>query len=363
MRKILSVILAVLILLFSFSSLSFASDSDFSVSVLRSSYLDTSQIAAFAFSGSDVNNRHFDYIGTNSPNILSPTDKGAFLYIGNTSPRATSSDILYAFQLNKFMPWDSVNATFSVSGTINISEFGSYNRPEKFAVAVLTSSDWSKLLNNLLFEDGAKLTDDLPDLLSTLYNYPDSSAIKLLGFQQSTSPIFNFNVSTNNGSDTDPLLMLFVAYAGNHNNFMIYPQSVTLTPFGESLKQMREYKQRQELINQGQTQIEQNSEIISGIGDIQSILNGEGESYSTVDKSEIDEYESLESSLIKDLQSDLAEAFTFSNDVFINNGSFAFIRSLFEDTILSNSAVLSLIFFCLSMGIVALILGRKVGSG
>ena len=82
-----------------------AADNSFSTVISRSDYLFTDDIHAFVLKGSTVNDRTFDWMSTTpSNNILVPNNRGASLFIGNTSPRYTSSDIMYTFKLNHFLP-------------------------------------------------------------------------------------------------------------------------------------------------------------------------------------------------------------------------------------------------------------------
>ena len=126
---------------------------------------------------------------------------------------------------------------------------------------------------------------------------------------------------------------------GKLRNYSYLPTSINIRPYGNTLQQL--------LDNQFRSNIE-------------SAINGEGESYSSVDNSKLGEYESLESDLNKDFSGDLSNS--LNNGIFTSSGAFAFIRDIFEDVILSNPIILGLMLFALSMGLVALILGRKVGS-
>ena len=85
-----------------FSIYGSAADNSFSTVISRADYLITDDIHAFILKGTTVNDRTFDWMATTpTNNILVPNNRGASLFIGNTSGY-TSSDILYSFKLNNF---------------------------------------------------------------------------------------------------------------------------------------------------------------------------------------------------------------------------------------------------------------------
>lgn len=95
-----------------FSIYGSAADNSYATVISRSDYLYTPDIHAFVLKGSTVNDRTFDWMATTpSNNILVPNERGASLFIDKTSPRYTSSDIMYAFKLNSYLPFDTVDST------------------------------------------------------------------------------------------------------------------------------------------------------------------------------------------------------------------------------------------------------------
>lgn len=230
-----------------FSIYGSAADNSFATVISRDDYLYTPDIHAFVLKGTTINDRTFDWMSTTpSNNILVPNNRGASLFIGNTSGY-TSSDILYSFKLNNFLPFDTAGSTFSVSGTIDCSEFGSYNRPDKFAVVVSTLTEYNKLFNYLLLEGGANLSDDFTETVKLFYDNPNNSDIKLLGLHVGNGPTFNFNVSVA-PSVRDQIVITFISYSGNHNNFMLFPIDVTCTPYGDTLQDLKDNQYHQDVI-------------------------------------------------------------------------------------------------------------------
>lgn len=360
MKKLFSVFLAVFFLFISCAA--FSSAADYSISVPSSSYFSVGNLFAFAFAGTDGT---FDYISFDGNNFsYGPSESGKPVIYFNLPAYAGSynysaCDVFTGFTLDSvFSAFPLSGSTFHFSANIE-SWFDVSNRPDEVAVIISSSSNISKVVSVQIDPEGFyKLNQtSIIDTFRTLYTNPSSGSVPIYGFASSsalkTSGSVNLECDVVVPSGSGELTVLFVSYKKGGANFYNLPLACYITPTGNSLSDYRSYLQQQEIISQ-------NNEIISGIGDINSALNGEGESYSKVDTSDLDEYESLEDSLNKDFSGDLSKA--LNQDIFTGNGAFIFIKNTFEDVLLSNPVILGLILFALSMGLVALILGRKVGT-
>ena len=360
MKKLFSVFLAVFFLFISCAA--FASASDYSISVPSSSYFSVGNLFAFAFAGTGGTFDYISFDGNNFSYGLSDSGKPVIYF---NLPAYGGSHNYSACDVFTGVTLDSVFSAFPLSGSTfhfsaNIeSSFDVSNRPDEVAVIISSSSNISKVVSVQIDPDGFyKLNQtSIIDTFRTLYTNPSSGSVPIYGFASSsslkTSGSVNLECDVVVPSGSGELTVLFVSYKKGGANFYNLPSAFYITPTGNTLSVYRSYLQQQEIISQ-------NNEIISGIGDINSVLNGEGESYSKVDTSELDEYESLEDSLNKDFSGDLSKA--LNQDIFTGNGAFIFIKNTFEDVLLSNPVILGLILFALSMGLVALILGRKVGT-
>lgn len=111
--------------------------------------------------------------------------------------------------------------------------------------------------------------------------------------------------------------------------------------------------------------------IITDLGDrigdwfssVIDIFTGEGESYDSIeDESAIDDYLEAESDLNKDYSGDLQEQFDVAGDIFSDNSAYSFISDLFQEMLLDNVNINSLILFALAIGLCVLILGRRLNA-
>lgn len=238
-----------------------------------------------------------------------------------------------------------VGNTYDFSTKFSTKSFADSNIPTRFSlIATTTRGAQNAVANSIL--DNCSLYETFS---KSFYNKTDVIPVygfnSVLSASQSDSPV---SMSCSFPSDvSDTLVIIYLASTLNSsNNCMFSFTGLTVTPTGDTLNNLEEASRQ--------------NEIISGIDDINSGLNGSGETYSSVDTSAFDNYESLESELNKDFSGDLSSA--LDDSVFTGSGAFAFIKDSFEELILDNPVISALVFFALSMGIVVLVLSRKVGT-
>lgn len=94
------------------------------------------------------------------------------------------------------------------------------------------------------------------------------------------------------------------------------------------------------------------------------ILTGQGDSYDPPDEegSAIDEYVRAEDELNKDYSGDLQAQFDVAGDIFSGNSAYSFVSDLFQELLLDNLNINSLILFSLAIGLCVLILGRRLNA-
>lgn len=113
-------------------------------------------------------------------------------------------------------------------------------------------------------------------------------------------------------------------------------------------------------------QMQQHSDLINiynKIIDIYNLLSEEQETYAPVEQgSQIDQFIQAESALNKDFSGDLQNQFNTAGNIFTGNSAFAFISNTFQDLILSNMSLNSLIIFSLAIGLCVLVLGRRLNA-
>lgn len=337
LKSIFSVCLCFLFLSFGvFSVRSSAAASDFST-VIPTSVFGSPPQAVVVYSKSDSNSPQKGSLGNSWFN-----GDWAFFTVSHFFDYQ-NIDVFAGYRLNNSA---FVGTTYDFSTKFSTKSFGDTNIPTRFSLIATTSSGLSYALAYLAL----KLDYSLYDIFSEAFKNPDVN-IPVYGFSsvlsasQSDSPV---SMSCSFPSDvSDTLVIIYLASTLNSsNNCMFSFTGLTVTPTGDTLFNLEEASRQ--------------DEIISGINDINSGLNGSGETYSSVDTSVFDNYESLESELNKDFSGDLSSA--LDDSVFTGSGAFAFIKDSFEALILDNPVISALVFFALSMGIVVLALSRKVGS-
>lgn len=358
MKKLFSVFLAVFFLFISCAAFASAADK-YSIPIPASTYYSDSNLIAYAFAGNDGAFANIPFGGNNFASGTSESGKPIVYFNLTAYPAYSACDVLCGFVMHSnFDGFPLSDSTFTFSANIE-SWFDFSNRPDDFALVITSVSAFSTILTTQIATDGLyKLSEtSIIETFRTCYQNQPSSLAPVYGFASSTAlkskGIVNLDCFANVPVISDDLVVLFISYKQNGGNFFNLPNTCYLTPTGKTLTAYKDYLQQQEIISQ-------NNEIISGIGEINSGLNGVGESYSNIDTSELDQFESLEDSLNKDFSGDLSNA--LNQDIFTGNGAFIFIKNTFEDILLSNPVILGLILFALSMGLVALILGRKVGT-
>lgn len=338
-KKFFAFLLSVFLFVFALVPASAAGNDSYVQNLGVSSWWDRNQMTAYVTSSSDFKtytygDANFDcWVGTPQYQFY-PSDTGF-----------TRSDVFYGFHLSKFLNFSSSSASFSYSFDIPSFAFASVNMPTKFGFFICNKYTLDKIL--WLYLGGGYKTGSIFEC-AELYYLNSSAAVAedprlhvyAYNFVSYTSSGFVVSGDCVTDSYASDLVCVLGSFSdGKLRNYSYLPTSINIRPYGNTLQQL--------LDNQFRSNIE-------------SAINGEGESYSSVDNSKLGEYESLESDLNKDFSGDLSNS--LNNGIFTSSGAFAFIRDIFEDVILSNPIILGLMLFALSMGLVALILGRKVGS-
>ena len=339
MKKLLAVLLSVFLFVFALVPASAAGNDSYVQNLGVNSWWDRDQMVAFITSSTDFKSfaygaPNFDcWLGTPQYQFY-PSDSGF-----------TRSDVFYSFSLSDFLLFSSSSASFSYSFSVPSFGFADVNKPSKFGFFICNRYTYNQIL--WLYLGGGYKTGSIFEC-AELYYLNSSAAVAedprlhvyAYNFVSYTSSGFVVSGDCVTDSYASDLVCVLGSFSdGKLRNYSYLPTSINIRPYGNTLQQL--------LDNQFRSNIE-------------SAINGEGESYSSVDNSKLGEYESLESDLNKDFSGDLSNS--LNNGIFTSSGAFAFIRDIFEDVILSNPIILGLMLFALSMGLVALILGRKVGS-
>lgn len=99
------------------------------------------------------------------------------------------------------------------------------------------------------------------------------------------------------------------------------------------------------------------------LSDIYDLLNEEASTIAAPEQdSQINDYVDAESALNQDYSSDLENQFEAAGGIFDNNGAFSFLATTFDNMLLADSNINSLIIFALAIGLCVLVLGRKINA-